>query len=110
MKLNLWDTAKPYLEQWLADRYSLQTVSRRLQQEAPALLETLPLLPDLLMNRIRQVQAPAPTPSHSPTWFLPAVIAGALALGVGITLSSGGSLWLIGGSGCLLAALAARYR
>ena len=108
--LNLWDTAKPYLEQWLADRYSLQTVSRRLQQEAPALLETLPLLPDLLMNRIRQVQAPAPTPSHSPTWFLPAVIAGALALGVGITLSSGGTLWLIGGSGCLLAALAARYR
>ena len=49
-ELNLWDTAKPFLEKWLADRYSVQTVSRRLQQEAPALLETLPLLPDLLLN------------------------------------------------------------
>ena len=53
-ELNLWDTAKPFLEQWIADRYSLQNVSQRLQQEAPALLETLPLLPDLILNRQRR--------------------------------------------------------
>ena len=34
-ELNLWDTAKPFLEQWVADRYSLQNVSQRLQQDAP---------------------------------------------------------------------------
>ncbi len=109
-ELNLWDTAKPFLEQWLADRYSLQTVSRRLQQDAPALLEALPLLPDLLINRIRHSQTRPPTAPSSPSWFLPAVITGAVALGVGITLSSGGTVWLIGGVGCLLAALTARYR
>ena len=53
-ELNLWDTAKPFLEQWVAERYSLQNVGQRLQQEAPALLETLPLLPDLIL------QPPAP--------------------------------------------------
>jgi ubiquinone biosynthesis protein len=109
-ELNLWDTAKPFLEQWLADRYSVQTVSRRLQQEAPALLETLPLLPDLLLNRLRQSHTPVPIKSGTPTWFLPTTVAGALALGVGIALSNGGTVWLICGGGCLLAALTARYR
>jgi ubiquinone biosynthesis protein len=109
-ELNLWDTAKPFLEQWLADRYSVQTVSRRLQQEAPALLETLPLLPDLLLSRLRQSHTPVPSKSGTPTWFLPTTVAGALALGVGIALSNGGTVWLICGGGCLLAALTARYR
>jgi predicted unusual protein kinase regulating ubiquinone biosynthesis (AarF/ABC1/UbiB family) len=109
-ELNLWDTAKPFLEQWLADRYSLQTVTRRLQQEAPALLETLPLLPDLLMSRIREGQKPAPKINEQAAWFLPAALAGALALGIGITLSSGGTMWLVGGSVCLLIALTTRYR
>jgi hypothetical protein len=41
---------------------------------------------------------------------LPAALAGALALGIGITLSSGGTMWLVGGSVCLLVALTTRYR
>jgi len=42
--------------------------------------------------------------------MLPATFAGAAALGVGIALSSGGTVWLIVAGGCFLAALTARYR
>ena len=109
-QLNLWDTAKPFLEEWLADRYSLQTVSKRLQEEAPILLETLPLLPDMIMNRLRQpVQKAAEKPNHT-GWALPLALAGAFSLGAGISLSSGGTGWLLLGAGCLLMASINRYR
>jgi predicted unusual protein kinase regulating ubiquinone biosynthesis (AarF/ABC1/UbiB family) len=36
-QLNLWDTAKPFLEKWIAERYSPQSMVRRLQQHAPVL-------------------------------------------------------------------------
>lgn len=57
-ELNLWDTAKPFLEQWLADRYAPQTVLKRLQQEAPFWLETLPRVPDLLIKSLKSEQPP----------------------------------------------------
>ena len=57
-ELNLWDTAKPFLEQWLADRYAPQTVLKRLQQEAPFWLETLPRVPDLLIKNLKSEQPP----------------------------------------------------
>lgn len=56
-ELSLWDTAQPFLERWLADRYAPQTVWRRLQQDAPAWLETLPLIPDLLLARLKQADS-----------------------------------------------------
>ena len=108
--LNLWDTAKPFLETWLADRYSLQTVSQRLQQDAPAILETLPLLPDLILNRLRQTPPHiAPGRQRTP-WLLPLATLGALTLGVGIASTQGGTGWLLLGAGCLLSALFMRHR
>jgi ubiquinone biosynthesis protein len=110
-ELNLWDTAKPYLERWLADRYSLPTITQRLQREAPALLEALPLLPDLLMNRLRQSHTPAPKKNPAPSWMLPVTLTGALALGAGLALSSGGTAWLIVlAGGCFFAVLTTRNR
>ena len=100
--LNLWDTAKPFLEQWVAERYSLQTVSKRLQEDAPALLESLPLLPDLVLARLRQPQSSEPQPCVAPAWVLPLTGLGALALGFGIAQSIEGQGWLILGCGCLL--------
>ena len=108
-ELNLWDTAKPFLEQWVADRYSLQSVSQRLQQDAPALLETLPLLPDLILNRLRQTPPrAAQNPPARASQVLPLATLGALALGLGIAGSGTG--WLILGGGCLLGALFIRNR
>jgi len=103
-ELNLWDTAKPFLEQWIAERYSLQNVGQRLQQEAPALLETLPLLPDLILHRLRQTPQSSPTQPRPSSWLLPLATLGTFAMGLGIA-SSSGTGWLVLGCGCLLSAL-----
>ena len=52
--LNLWDTAKPFLEDWVQERYSPQSLLRRLQRQAPSWLEQLPQLPDAMMDNLQQ--------------------------------------------------------
>lgn len=52
--LNLWDTAKPFLENWVQERYSPQSVLKRLQRHAPSWLEQLPQLPDVMLDNLQQ--------------------------------------------------------
>ena len=52
-QLNLWDTAMPFLERWMAERYSPRTLVRKLQHHAPSWLEQLPQLPDVVMENLR---------------------------------------------------------
>ena len=52
--LNLWDTAQPFLEDWVQERYSPQSLLRRLQRQAPSWLEQLPQLPDFMMDNLQQ--------------------------------------------------------
>ncbi len=52
-ELNLWDTAQPFLEQWVQDRYSPQSMLLRLQRHAPSWLEQLPQLPDLVLDNLQ---------------------------------------------------------
>lgn len=52
--LNLWETAQPFLENWVQERYSPQAVLRRLQRHAPSWLEQLPQLPDVVMDNLQQ--------------------------------------------------------
>ena len=52
-QLNLWDTAMPFLENWVSERYSPQSVVRRLQQHAPAWLEQLPQLPEAVIENLQ---------------------------------------------------------
>jgi ubiquinone biosynthesis protein len=64
-QLNLWDTAQPYLEQWVQDRYSPQSLLRRLQRQAPSWLEQLPQLPDVVRDNLQGKDLdfrPVPTP------------------------------------------------
>jgi ubiquinone biosynthesis protein len=51
--LNLWETAQPFLEDWVQERYSPQSVLRRLQRHAPSWLEQLPQLPDVVMDNLQ---------------------------------------------------------
>ena len=53
-QLNLWDTAQPFLEEWVQQRYSPQSVMRRLQRHAPSWLEQLPQLPDVVLDNLQQ--------------------------------------------------------
>jgi ubiquinone biosynthesis protein len=60
--LDLWSTAKPFLEQWVAERYSPRGILEKLQKRAPGWLEQLPQRPELLRERLESLLAhPPPT-------------------------------------------------
>ena len=46
-ELDLWQTAKPFLERWMKNRTSAKTVLKELQEQAPILVELLVRLPEL---------------------------------------------------------------
>jgi ubiquinone biosynthesis protein len=50
--LDLWVTAKPFLERWMEDRIGFRALQRRIFAEAASLVETLPELPRLLHERL----------------------------------------------------------
>ena len=57
--LDLWQTAHPFLENWMADRYSPKRLVSELKSQSPALLEALPALPDLLLRQLHQLNGSA---------------------------------------------------
>ncbi len=57
--LDLWVTAKPFLERWMRDLIGWRAFERRLRDEAPFLVTALPLLPRLLHARLSESGAAA---------------------------------------------------
>ncbi len=51
-ELDLWNTAKPFLEDWLRERYSPTSVLKQLKKYAPGWLEQLPHLPDRVFENL----------------------------------------------------------
>jgi ubiquinone biosynthesis protein len=57
--LDLWVTAKPFLERWMADQIGWRAFQRRLSEEAPFLVTALPQLPRLIyhsLTRLKQAE------------------------------------------------------
>jgi ubiquinone biosynthesis protein len=54
--LDLWQTAKPILEQWMKEKMGPRAAFKTLQQEAPNWLHTLPTLPRLIHDISQQAQ------------------------------------------------------
>ncbi len=54
--LDLWQTAKPFLEQWVRERIGGQAMLRELQKQAPRWGETVPILPGLAYEVLRQAR------------------------------------------------------
>lgn len=52
--LDLWATAKPFLENWLKQRLGPKTLWRKLKHQAPLWLEKLPDMPDLVYRHLEQ--------------------------------------------------------
>ena len=50
--LDLWTTAKPFLERWMEEQIGLRSLQRRLIAEAPYIARALPELPRLLHQRL----------------------------------------------------------
>lgn len=53
-QLDLWKTAKPFLETWLKEQVGLPAVIRTLKEKAPFWAEKLPEIPELFYDGLRQ--------------------------------------------------------
>jgi ubiquinone biosynthesis protein len=86
-ELDLWETAKPFLERWMAEQVGWRGFIERVRQEAPYWSTILPQLPRLLHQALSGHAAQRPDPAaadlleekRAQTRLL-AVIAGLLAL------------------------------
>ncbi len=54
-ELDLWQTAKPFLERWMRERLGLWALWQNVQEAAPQWIETLPQLPILLHSSLEQL-------------------------------------------------------
>ena len=123
-ELNLWETARPVLEEWLRRRMSPRRHLEQLIEQWPQISEDLVALPDVMHRLVRSVveerQVPAtdaaastnPSRHPKPSWG-PAALGGALALGGGSWLVAAmmpaWAGWLALGAGLgLLAGLSRR--
>lgn len=55
-ELNLWETAHPFLERWIKERYHPKTMWKEFRYNAPELLEKLPEIPHLMISALEQTQ------------------------------------------------------
>jgi len=53
--LDLWKTAKPFLERWMEEQVGARAMLRNLKEDAPYLLEKLPELPGLVYGALKNV-------------------------------------------------------
>jgi ubiquinone biosynthesis protein len=61
-ELDLWTTAKPFLERWMNDQIGWRGLLERLKNEAPRYAQLLPELPRLLHQALERKAAPAESP------------------------------------------------
>ena len=54
--LDLWQTAQPYLEQWLKDRYSPKSMFNQLKRYAPDWLEHFPQIPPMIFQALKSAK------------------------------------------------------
>ena len=52
-QLDLWATAKPFLEQWMKERQSPQALAKKLVAQAPQILDALPAMPMLVHQYLK---------------------------------------------------------
>ena len=55
--LDLWHTAKPYLERWMSEQVGWRGLLRTLRREAPTWAQTLPAIPRLLHRMLAEDRA-----------------------------------------------------
>lgn len=53
-QLDLWKTAKPFLESWIKDQVGIPALVRAFKEKAPFWIEKMPQLPELVYDSLRQ--------------------------------------------------------
>ncbi len=56
-QLDLWVTAKPFLEKWMAEQLGVKAFAKRMKHNAPVWLEQLPEFPSQLFHVVQQLNA-----------------------------------------------------
>ena len=59
--LDLWVTAKPFLERWMSEQIGWRGFARRLREEAPAWTIAMPQMPRLVHQALVRLTAPTPS-------------------------------------------------
>lgn len=54
--LDLWETAHPFLERWLKNRFHPKSLWSELKRNAPEWMEKFPQVPQLIFNSLQQLQ------------------------------------------------------
>lgn len=54
--LDLWKTAKPFLEQWMKDKIGPQTFFKHIKENAPLWAEQLPKMPSLFFDALENIK------------------------------------------------------
>jgi ubiquinone biosynthesis protein len=54
--LDLWQTAKPFLENWMQERMGIKAVYRNIKEQGPEWLEKLPHLPQMVYDSLEQLK------------------------------------------------------
>lgn len=55
-QLDLWQTAKPFLEEWMQNQVGYKAVINAVKEKAPFWVEKLPELPELVYDALRQAK------------------------------------------------------
>ena len=85
-EINLWDTAKPFLESWAKSQYSAKRIFRLLQKQAPDWIAVLAALPPatraVLQRHLQPSPAAEPRLSKLPRWAVIVIAVNGLATAV----------------------------
>lgn len=55
-QLDLWQTAKPFLENWMAEQMGMKAMFKKVQSQMPFLSDKLPELPELIYDNLKSGQ------------------------------------------------------
>lgn len=68
-ELDLWKTAKPFLEDWLSEQIGVKRLFKQIKSEFPFWAEKFPEMPDLVYAALRNQQQPVvrQTITHTPS-------------------------------------------
>ncbi|OGT29859.1 MAG: ubiquinone biosynthesis regulatory protein kinase UbiB [Gammaproteobacteria bacterium RIFCSPHIGHO2_12_FULL_35_23] len=55
-ELDLWQTVRPYLERWLREQMGPKALFKKIKQSAPAWIEKLPQMPDLIYETLLSIK------------------------------------------------------
>lgn len=99
--LNLWDTAHPFLEKWLKQRFKPTRLLDQLKRHGPEWLEQFPQVPQLMFQGLERIshidqslQALADARASSNGLSIKTALI--FSLGIAIGVAAGGALLLLG--------------